>query len=72
MDEWAVEETLDPNDWTDVRVLSHRIVDDAVGFVRDVRDRPVWQDMPARRSGFAGAGTVRIGGEIMNMTEVTR
>ena len=47
MDEWAAEETLDPNDWTDMRALSHRIIDDAVGFVRDVRDRPVWQDMPA-------------------------
>jgi aromatic-L-amino-acid/L-tryptophan decarboxylase len=43
----AAEETLDPNDWSDLQTLSHRIVDDAVDYLRDVRDRPVWQDMPA-------------------------
>jgi aromatic-L-amino-acid/L-tryptophan decarboxylase len=43
----AAEETLDPDDWTEVRALSHQIVNDAVGYLRDVRDRPVWQDMPA-------------------------
>ena len=42
----AAEETLDPSDWNEVRDLSHRIVDDAVGYLRDVRERPVWQDMP--------------------------
>ncbi|QPC89846.1 aspartate aminotransferase family protein [Mesorhizobium sp. INR15] len=41
------EETLDPLDWADVRTLSHRIIDDAVGYLRDVRERPVWQEMPA-------------------------
>lgn len=42
----AVEETLDPSDWADVQNLSHRIVDDAVAYLRDVRQRPVWQEMP--------------------------
>ena len=42
----AAEETLDPSDWADVQVLSHRIVDDAVAYLRDVRQRPVWQEMP--------------------------
>ncbi|UDL87289.1 aspartate aminotransferase family protein [Mesorhizobium sp. PAMC28654] len=42
----VAEETLDPSDWTDVQALSHRIVDDAVAYLRDVRDRPVWQEMP--------------------------
>jgi aromatic-L-amino-acid decarboxylase len=40
------EETLDPSDWADVQVLSHRIVDDAVAYLRDVRERPVWREMP--------------------------
>jgi len=40
------EETLDPRDWSETQALSHRIVDDAVAFLRDVRDRPVWRDMP--------------------------
>ena len=48
----AAEETLDPDDWTEVQALSHRIVDDAVGYLRDVRDRPVWQDMPAEVKAF--------------------
>ena len=42
----AAEETLDPSDWADVQILSHRIVDDAVAYLRDVRQRPVWQEMP--------------------------
>ena len=36
----------------DAQALSHRIVDDAVGYLRDVRDRPVWQDMPAEVRAF--------------------
>src|ERR1700733_2330594 len=40
------EETLDPEDWSEALALSHRIVDDAVAYLRDVSDRPVWQDMP--------------------------
>ncbi len=45
--ETAGEETLDPEDWTDLRALSHQVIDDALDYLRDVRDRPVWQDMPA-------------------------
>ena len=39
-------ETLDPPDWDEMRDLAHRIVDEAIDFSRDVRDRPVWQAMP--------------------------
>jgi glutamate/tyrosine decarboxylase-like PLP-dependent enzyme len=41
------EETLDPADWSQVQALSHQIVDDAVAYLRDVRDRPAWRAMPA-------------------------
>jgi glutamate/tyrosine decarboxylase-like PLP-dependent enzyme len=41
------EETLDPDDWTGLRTLSHQIIDDAVDYLRDVRSRPVWRNMPA-------------------------
>ncbi|RUZ81251.1 aminotransferase class V-fold PLP-dependent enzyme [Mesorhizobium sp. M7A.F.Ca.US.006.01.1.1] len=48
------EETLDPLDWADVQALSHRVIDDAVDYLRDVRDRPVWREMPANvREAFA-------------------
>jgi glutamate/tyrosine decarboxylase-like PLP-dependent enzyme len=39
-------ETLDPEDWDAHRAIAHRVVDDAVDYLRDVRDRPLWQDMP--------------------------
>jgi glutamate/tyrosine decarboxylase-like PLP-dependent enzyme len=42
----AVEETLDPEDWTGLRAMAHRMVDDAIDHVAGVRDRAVWQDMP--------------------------
>ena len=45
--EAVAEETLDPADWAETRALSHRIVDDAIDYLRDVRERPVWQPMPA-------------------------
>ena len=48
----AGEESLDPHDWEGVRSLSHQIVDDAVGYLRDIRDRPVWQEMPTEVKAF--------------------
>lgn len=42
-----LQETLDPADWDATRTLAHRMVDDAIDRLRDVRDRPVWRAMPA-------------------------
>jgi len=41
------EETLDPADWEALRGLALRIVGDAVDYTRDVRERPLWKEMPA-------------------------
>ena len=41
------EETLDPEDWSEARRVSRQAVDDAVAYLRDVRERPVWREMPA-------------------------
>lgn len=50
-----VEETLDPADWETLRALARRVVDDAVDYTRDVRERPLWQDMPPEiRKRFCG------------------
>ncbi|TPJ36889.1 aspartate aminotransferase family protein [Mesorhizobium sp. B2-8-3] len=49
------EETLDPPDWAEVGALSHRILDDAIAYLKDVRDRPVWRGMPAEVRAFFGA-----------------
>ena len=40
------EETLDPADWTLTRGVAHRMVDDAIRHLDEVRNRPVWREMP--------------------------
>jgi aromatic-L-amino-acid decarboxylase len=42
------EESLDPADWESVRALGHRMLDEAVDYLRTVRERPVWQHAPDR------------------------
>jgi glutamate/tyrosine decarboxylase-like PLP-dependent enzyme len=47
------EETLDPDDWADALAVAHRAVDDAIDYLRGIRDRPVWREMPSEvRSSF--------------------
>ena len=38
--------TLDPVDWSDVRALGHRMLDDMLDYLQDIRERPVWQPIP--------------------------
>jgi len=38
--------TLDPDDWTDIRALGHRMLDDMFDYLEGIRERPVWQQMP--------------------------
>lgn len=40
------EETLDPQDWDSMRALGHRMMDDMLDYLRNVRERPVWQPVP--------------------------
>src|SRR5690349_17268109 len=35
--------TLDPRDWEAFRALGHRMLDDMIDFLRDVRARPTWR-----------------------------
>jgi glutamate/tyrosine decarboxylase-like PLP-dependent enzyme len=37
------EETLDPENWEEMRQLGHQMVDDMLDWLRTLRDRPVWQ-----------------------------
>lgn len=39
-------QSLDPKDWSALRELAHRMVDDAFGDLTTVRERPAWQPMP--------------------------
>jgi len=42
-----VEETLDPQDWSELRKLGHQMVDDMLAYLEDIRERPAWQPLPA-------------------------
>jgi aromatic-L-amino-acid/L-tryptophan decarboxylase len=41
------EESLDPRDWNELRLLGHRMVDDMIAYLEQVRERPVWRSVPA-------------------------
>jgi glutamate/tyrosine decarboxylase-like PLP-dependent enzyme len=41
-----IEESLDPEDWEAVCLLGHRMLDDMLDYMKDVRQRPVWQHPP--------------------------
>jgi aromatic-L-amino-acid/L-tryptophan decarboxylase len=38
--------SLDPAAWDEFRALAHRSLDDALDFVENVRERPVWRQAP--------------------------
>jgi aromatic-L-amino-acid/L-tryptophan decarboxylase len=41
------EQTLDPADWDEFRLLAHQMVDDMVAHLSTLNDQPAWQQMPA-------------------------
>jgi len=47
---------LDPQDWTGLRALAHRMLDDVFDRAEQMGEGPVWQPMPAAlRAGFRDA-----------------
>ena len=36
-------ETLDPQNWDDIRAQGHRMLDDMLDYAANIRDRPVWR-----------------------------
>ncbi|MBB3178066.1 pyridoxal-dependent decarboxylase [Variovorax sp. Sphag1AA] len=38
--------SLDPDDWRAVRAEGHRMLDDILNYLEDIRERPVWQPAP--------------------------
>jgi aromatic-L-amino-acid decarboxylase len=43
----AATDGLDPADWTGLRALGHRMLDDMIDHLAGLRDGPVWQKRPA-------------------------
>jgi aromatic-L-amino-acid/L-tryptophan decarboxylase len=47
--------SLDPQDWPAFRAQGHRMLDDMFDYLEQIRERPVWQPMPADvRARFRG------------------
>lgn len=42
----VLDESLDPQDWEAFRRLAHEVLDEAIDYTRDVRQRPVWKPVP--------------------------
>ncbi len=40
------ENTLDPSDWNAFRLQGHRMLDDMLDYLEQLRNQPVWQPMP--------------------------
>ncbi len=40
------EQSLDPENWEEMRQLGHAMVDDVIDYLRNIRERPVWSAMP--------------------------
>ena len=48
-------ESLDPADWGEFRAQAHRMLDDMLGYIETIRERPVWQPIPNEvRARFLG------------------
>lgn len=46
--------TLDPADWSGLRALGHKMMDDMIDHLAGIRAQPVWRPMPdAVRAGFS-------------------
>ena len=43
----SAERSLDPENWDALRDLGHRMVDDMLGYLEHVRERPIWQPVSA-------------------------
>jgi aromatic-L-amino-acid/L-tryptophan decarboxylase len=41
-----LEENLDPKDWQAMRAMAHLMIDDAMDYLQDVGNRPVWEATP--------------------------
>ena len=39
-------QTLDPQNWDEIRAQGHRMLDDMIDYAADIRDRPVWSPIP--------------------------
>jgi glutamate/tyrosine decarboxylase-like PLP-dependent enzyme len=61
--------SLDPQDWGAFRALAHRMLDEAIDGIANVRTRPVWQPIP---DGVRAAFKADVPREASDLAEVYR
>jgi aromatic-L-amino-acid decarboxylase len=42
----GLSQTLDPSNWDEVRAQAHRMLDDVIDYIADIRTQPVWRPIP--------------------------
>ena len=57
-------QTLDPTDWARFRAQAHRMLDDMLGYIENIRERPVWQPIPDEVRARFRSPAPRVGEEL--------
>jgi glutamate/tyrosine decarboxylase-like PLP-dependent enzyme len=57
-------ESLDPVDWAAFRAQAHLMLDDMLGYIEKIRERPVWQPIPAEVRARFHSSAPRVGEEL--------
>lgn len=58
------EPNLDPEDWADLRAEGHRMLDDMLDYIAQIRDRPVWRPIPQEVRDRFRADVPRVGSDL--------
>ena len=56
--------TLDPADWAAFRTQAHVMLDDMLGYIETIRERPVWQPIPEEARARFRSPAPRMGEEL--------
>ena len=60
----AANESLDPADWAAFRTQAHLMLDDMLGYIEKIRERPVWQPIPEAVRARFHSSAPRMGEEL--------
>ena len=65
----AADLTLDPTDWEAVRAAAHRALDAVLDYQQNIREKPVWREVPERSRAFLSSAAPRVGSEVATLVE---
>ena len=62
--------SLDPSDWDSARAQSHRMLDDMLDYLQQIRQRPVWQPAPETSASVFRSPMPRAAGTLQAAHEI--